>query len=476
MFALPELTCAICLAFVVGAASLVLATTATAHSLRGVEREYERLATIDGVTGLANRISLERHLHDRLCCTATAGNGLGVMFIDVDDFKNINDSLGHEAGDQVLRAISGRMRNALRPSDVVARYGGDEFVALISDVDEPRNLAQVARQLLESVTPAISVLERELFVTLSVGIAHSPADGTDVATLLKHADSAMYRAKEKGRNGFQFFATEMDAAAVERLEIGCSLWRALRERQFIVHYQPKRRVSDGRVSGFEALLRWDHPRLGILPPARFVPRAEHSGAIEPIGEWVLGAALGQLRNWHESEMFEGTVAVNISMRQLYNTDFPGIVRRALERERMDPAQLELEVTESMVSLNPEVAIRILRELSHLGVCISLDDFGTGQSSLEYVLRFPITKLKIDRAFTAGVGQSERASAIVRTIIVLARNLGFRVVAEGIETVEQRRFFENEGCDELQGFLLGLPMKADEATSLLSREGVGVAGD
>jgi diguanylate cyclase (GGDEF)-like protein len=434
---------------------------------QGLARRYEQLAKIDALTGLANRLEIEGLMGRRIAEAHASGRGLGVMFIDIDDFKDINDSLGHAAGDEVLKAVAERMSSVLRGGDAIARYSGDEFVVLVSDVSDPGALAHVATKLLEAASPVVRVLDNDIFVTLSIGIAHHPADGADAATLLRNADSAMYRAKEKGRNGFQYFAAEMNAAALEKLQMSSNLWRAIKRQEFVVHYQPKEDARHpGVIVGFEALVRWNHPDHGLLAPGRFIPHAEYSGAIEPLGEWVLSAALAQLRAWGPG--FEGNIAVNLSMRQLYNPTLPAAVRRELARHAIDPARLELEVTESMVSANPEVAARTLTELNRTGVSIALDDFGTGQSSLAYLMRFPIRTLKIDRSFTADVPASADACAIVRAIVALARSLRMRVVAEGVETPEQMAFLQREGCDEIQGFLLGAPMPPHVAGQLLER--------
>jgi diguanylate cyclase (GGDEF)-like protein len=423
---------------------------------------------VDLLTGLANRLEIEGRMRERLEEAGRSGRGLGVMFIDIDDFKNINDSLGHAAGDEVLKAVAERMSSLLRGGDLIARYSGDEFVVLVSDVADPGSLAHVATKLLEAASPVLRVQDNDIFVTLSIGIAHHPADGADAETLLSNADSAMYRAKEKGRNGFQYFAAEMNAAALEKLQMSSNLWRALKRTEFVVHYQPKEDARHaGLIVGFEALVRWNHPDHGLLAPGRFIPHAEYSGAIEPLGEWVLGAALAQLRAWGPA--FEGNIAVNLSMRQLYNPSLPAVVRRELARHAIDPCRLELEVTESMVSANPEVAARALTELHRMGVSIALDDFGTGQSSLAYLMRFPIRTLKIDHSFTSNVPACADSCAIVRAIVALARSLRLRVVAEGVETPEQKAFLQREGCDEIQGFLLGAPMPAHVATQLVEKD-------
>jgi diguanylate cyclase (GGDEF)-like protein len=437
-----------------------------ARQQRGLARRYEQLAKVDVLTGLPNRLEIENRMRERLALAQRLDEGLGVMFIDVDDFKNINDSLGHAAGDQILQVLAERMSAVLRDGDLIARYSGDEFVVLLSNISDAAPLASIATKLLDAVAPVVRVMDTDIFVTLSIGVAHFPSDGADAPTLLKHADAAMYRAKDKGRNGFQFFAAEMNAAAFEKLHMSSHLWHALQRNEFLVYYQPKADARNGDVAGFEALVRWNHPEQGILLPGRFIPHAEYSGAIEPLGELVLGAALAQLRAW--GPLFTGTMAVNLSMRQLYNPELPAMVRRSLARCGVAPERLELEITESMVSLNPEIAVRTLTELGKLGVSIALDDFGTGQSSLSYLLRFPIRTLKIDRSLTVDVPESANACAIARAIIALARSLNMRVVAEGIEQPGQQGFFQREGCDELQGYLLGAPLPAAEATDLLEK--------
>lgn len=433
-----------------------------ARRQRMLARQYEQLAKVDALTGLPNRLALEQSMHERLRMASRANQGLGVMFIDLDDFKNINDSLGHSAGDDVLREVARRMKRSIRDIDLLARYSGDEFVLLVSNIADPKDLAIISSKLLHAVSPVIPVMNNDIFVTLSIGIAFYPTDGDDGPTLMKHADSAMYRAKENGRNGFEFFATEMNTAAFEKLQMSSNLRHALVRNEFLVHYQPKADAWTGRIIGFEALVRWAHPEYGLLLPGRFIPHAEKTGAIEPLGEWVLRAALSQIGAWRDAGKFDGTIAVNLSMRQLYNADLPLMVLRALADHNVSAHQLELEVTESMVSHNPELAAQTLRELSRMGVSIAIDDFGTGQSSLTYLMNFPISTLKIDRSFTSGIAESENARSIVRAIIALAKSLHLRVVAEGVESAAQRAFLVEEGCDELQGYLIGQPLVAGEA--------------
>ena len=447
---------------VVGFALVALLAVRSARAHRRLARRYEALAKVDALTDLPNRLALEERMREKIAEARRLDRGLGVMFVDLDNFKNVNDSLGHRAGDHVLRTVAKRLSEALRHSDLVARYSGDEFVVLVGDAENARHLATIAAKLIEAVAPVMSVHDTDIFVTLSIGIAMFPFDGEDVPALLKHADSAMYRAKEKGRHGYEFFTAEMNQSAVERLHMSSSLRHALRRQEFLVHYQPKADARGQRIVGFEALVRWQHPQKGLLSPARFIPHAESSGAIEPLGEWVLEAALAQLREWRNGWGFEGTMAVNLSMRQLYNAQLPQAVARALTRHRIPPAMLELEVTESMMSANPEMAARTLHEIAALGVSIALDDFGTGQSSLSCLLRFPIRTLKVDRTFTRDVLESEDARAIVRAIIALAHSLRLRLVAEGVETEAHREFFQREGCDEIQGYLIAWPMPADEA--------------
>ena len=446
----------------VGFALVTLLAVRSARAHRSLAQRYETLAKVDALTDLPNRLALEQHMREVLAEARREGRGLGVMFVDLDNFKNVNDSLGHRAGDHVLRTVAKRLAEALRHSDLVARYSGDEFVVLVGDAENARHLGTVAAKLIEAVAPVMSVHSTDIFVTLSIGIAMFPLDGADAPTLLKHADSAMYRAKEKGRHGYEFFAAEMNQSAVERLQMSSSLRHALSRQEFLVHYQPKAEARGQRIVGFEALVRWQHPQKGLLSPAKFIPHAESSGAIEPLGEWVLDAALAQLGEWRSRCGFEGTMAVNLSMRQLYNADLPQAIAAALARHGIPAAMLELEVTESMVSTNPEMAARTLHEIAALGVSIALDDFGTGQSSLSCLLRFPIRTLKVDRTFTSDVLESEDARAIVRAIIALAHGLRLRLVAEGVESEDHRRFFQQEGCDEIQGYLIAWPMPADEA--------------
>jgi diguanylate cyclase (GGDEF)-like protein len=461
---------------VVGAIGLIVVSVLamkSARNQRRLARRYEQLANIDSLTGLCNRLAAERRMARAIKTCIETGVGMGAMFVDIDHFKNINDSLGHAVGDAVIREAAERMAGALRDQDLIARYSGDEFLILAPGTTDAADLAVVAHKLLKAVHPPIEAGGDEIFVTVSIGIAHYPTDGPDVETLLKHADLAMYRAKEMGRNGFQFFAREMNAAATERLHMTSSLWQGLRRNEFVVHYQPQTMVSDpGRILGLEALVRWNHPTRGMLAPGRFISHAESNGAVEPLGEWVLREALTQARRWRDDSLFEGTIAVNLSMRQLYNPALASAVTKILAETGITPDKLEFEITESMVSTNPDAAVRTLADLRRVGVSVALDDFGTGQSSLAHLLSFPINTLKIDRTFTADVPDRDEACAIVRAIIALAKSLRIRVVAEGVETDAQRRFLQVEGCDEVQGYLTGKPMTREEVSDVLARGKTG----
>ncbi len=446
-------------------ALLTLMATNAARRQRNLAAQFEQLSKVDVLTGIANRFSMTEAVR-RLTEGPQAGEPFGLLLIDIDNFKNVNDSLGHLAGDEVLKTLARRLTSAIRESDHIFRYSGDEFVVVIKKVRSTKQLGAVARKLIDAVSPMMNVHSNDVFSTVSIGIACYPIDGADEQSLLKHADSAMYRAKDGGRNGYRFYSDEMNAAADEKLRMSSNLRHALVRSEFLLHYQPRFSANTRRILGFEALLRWNHPAEGLLSPDRFISHAEQSGAIEQLGEWVLRAALSQLQAWTAADQFRGAMAVNLSLRQLYDPEFPAKVRKALADKSIEPHRLELEVTESMVSHDPAAAAAILRDFRQMGVSIAIDDFGTGQSTFSSLLQFPINTVKIDRSFVAGLPDGVQESAIVRAIVSLGRNLDMRIVAEGVEHEAQCRFLEKEHCDELQGFHLGRPLPPSEAGKLL----------
>src|SRR5712691_7553091 len=426
------------------------------------QEQLEYQANYDALTGLPNR----NLLHDRLKQSVFAQRfvrSIGVVFIDIDHFKFVNDSLGHSTGDKLLQKVAQRLTETVRDGDTVARLGGDEFILILNDQPGQEMIYRAMQRIINKVAEPINVDGQELMVTCSAGISLYPQDGPDVETLLKNADAAMYQAKEKGRNNFQFYTAEMNRQVSERLKTETSLRRALERDEFELYYQPRFNVGSGALVGCEALLRWQHPERGLLLPERFIALAEETGLIVPIGEWVLRSACDQARAWQKDGCAPIAVSVNLSMRQFRQEALANAIDDALRRSGLEPRLLEMELTESLIMHDTEVAIRILLRLREIGVDISVDDFGTGHSSLSYLTKLPISALKIDQSFVQDIEGSGRADEglVAQTIISLARNLKLKVVGEGVETAAQFEFLKKHDCDEAQGFHLGKPMPASE---------------
>ncbi|MDX1584835.1 MAG: EAL domain-containing protein, partial [Thermoanaerobaculia bacterium] len=382
-------------------------------------------------------------------------------------FKFINDTLGHSIGDALLQGVARRLRSITRGEDTVSRIGGDEFT-LISEVQNVEDASKIAEKILEVIARPFEIEGQELYVTTSVGIAIYPEDGSDEDTLLKSADGAMYRAKSLGRNNYQLCTAEMNEKAMERLSLERDLRGALDRQEFLLHYQPQVDLASGEIIGLEALLRWQHPKRGLVPPASFIPVAEDTRLIFDIGEWVLQKACEQVRDWQIAGLGNIRVAVNLSARQFQHRGLVSQIADILDRTALMPKLLELEITESMAVHNTEWSLKMIQELRSLGIRISMDDFGTGYSSLNYLRQFRIDTLKIDREFLLGVPTKKSSSTIVAAIIHMARGLDMRVIAEGVETESQRTFLEREGCDAIQGFVFSEPLPVEELTELLRR--------
>ncbi len=430
------------------------------------QSQLERQANYDELTGLANRNLFQDRLEQALIFSRRHDCGLAVIFIDLDNFKTINDSLGHDAGDALLPQVASRLAGAVREGDTVARQGGDEFVLLLTETREEKDVSMIAQKLLQAVSEPFEVGGRNLHITCSIGVASYPKDGEDRQVLLKNADAAMYRAKEIGRNNVQFFAEEMNVKAMERLMLENSLHQALERKEFLLHYQPQVDLRSGEIAGMEALVRWHHPELGLLSPARFIPVAEDSCLIIALGEWVLRTACAQNKAWQDAGLKPITVAVNLSARQFRQHDLVEMVTRVLRETGLDPAHLELEVTESLVMQNVEETIATLGRLKAMGIKLSIDDFGTGYSSLNYLKRFPVHTLKIDQSFVRDITTDPSDAAIAKTIISMAHELGLKVIAEGVETEEQKSFLCLRRCDEMQGYFFSRPVPAAEFESVL----------
>jgi diguanylate cyclase (GGDEF)-like protein len=389
------------------------------------------------------------------------------MFLDLDRFKMINDTLGHDTGDRFLQAIGIRLEECLRERDTVSRFGGDEFAIILEDMAQAEDAAPLASKILEAFGRPFEIGGHEYYVTTSIGISLYPSDGTDAQTLLKNADAAMYQAKELGKNTYQFYSADMGAHAIERLTLETSLRHALERNEFVLHYQPQVALADGRIVGVEALLRWQHPQLGLLAPAQFIGLAEETGTIVPIGQWVARAACRQAKLWDEAGLPPLRVAINVSARQFNEPSFVDGIAQLLAQTRFDAGRLELEITESVIMKNAQVTVARLQALHAMGVRFAVDDFGTGYSSLSYLRRFAVHTLKIDRSFIHDITADQGDAEIVKTIIAMARGLKLAVIAEGVETKEQLAFLRGHGCEAVQGYLLSRPLPADQIPRLLA---------
>jgi len=419
------------------------------------------LAHHDSLTTLSNRFSMENRLEQALATSRREDGQLAVLLIDMDRFKNINDTLGHHVGDKLLVEVACRLQASVRESDIVARLGGDEFVIVLTGMDAVRDAMSVGTKILGALGQPYTIEGQLLHSTPSIGISVFPGDGNDVATLLKHADAAMYHAKEHGRNNLSFFTADLTIDATLRMELERDLRAALAADKLEVHFQPQVRADTEKLRGFEALVRWPHPERGWIPPLQFIHIAEESGLIEPLGAWVMDRACRQLADWHAAGIGDVGMAINLSAYQLRSATLVEQVRATLQKYALAAEDIEIEITESVAMADPEQAIQRLRGLRDLGVQIAIDDFGIGYSSLSYLKRLPIQVLKIDRAFVSDIETDPNDAAICSATIAMAKSLGLRVVAEGVETAAQRDFLADLGCDYLQGYLFGRPVPAED---------------
>ena len=432
-----------------------------------LEERVNYLSLYDALTGLPNQNFFKSSCERELAAARRGDKGkLAALFLSVDRFKKIYETLGHEAGDKLLCEISRRLTQSVREDDTLAYFGGDEFALLlrrIGGAEEAIKLIQRAREVLK---PAFNLDGQELFITASLGISLSPDDGADLQTVLKNAAAALDRAKQQGGDQYQFYTADMNAAALKRLSLENDLRRALERAEFVLHYQPQASAETGQLTGMEALVRWQHPERGLVSPAEFIPVAEETGLIVPLGRWVLREACAQSRLWHDAGLASLRVAVNLSARQFEQPDLTEMIARVLAETGLQPGCLELELTESSVMRNADASARLLGELKQSGIHISIDDFGTGYSSLSYLNRFPIDKLKVDQSFVRGMLSNQSDAAIVRAVITLAHSLKLKVVAEGVETKEQLAFLHLLKCDEMQGYLFSRPLPAEAFERLL----------
>ena len=432
------------------------------------EERIRHQAYHDALTGLPNRASFTEHLEESMRRAKRAGWPLALLFLDLDLFKRVNDSLGHDAGDRLLRVAAERIRRSVREADMLFRMGGDEFTVLLEDVRGPEEAAMVATRVLEGIAEPLQLQHHEIAVTASIGIALYPRDDVVGERLVKSADTAMYRAKELGRNRYAFFAREMNERVESQMMIEQALRRALKSSEFVLHFQPRVSATSGRATGAEALLRWQHPEWGLVEPARFVPLLEETGLVVPVGAWVLDEACRQAAAWQTLGLPPLRVSVNLSSRQFRSEALFDAVSEALRASRLAPQLLELELTESLLVENVEHAMGVMGKLKAIGVAISIDDFGTGYSSLGYLKRFPIDSLKIDRSFVRDIATSPKDAAIVKAISALARSLGMGLIAEGVEEPWQVEFLRARHCTEMQGYLFSKPLSAEELPAALAR--------
>lgn len=447
---------------------LEISTARLSRSLAEANEELSHLVLHDNLTKLPNRLLLGDRLKQAVEHAEAGGNQVAVMFLDLDGFKGVNDSFGHQTGDQLLMQVAGRIRQAVRAQDTVARVGGDEFV-LVASVKQPRDAAALADELVRMIDEPVTIHGHDLLVTVSIGIALYPDDAHTPEDLLKFADTAMYRAKSLGRNQYCFFETSMKTNSASHLALLQDLRLALKRQEFELHYQPKFRAPAGPLTGVEALLRWRHPTRGLVMPDDFIPLAERTGQIVAIGEWVVDEACRQLADWRARGRTDLTMAVNISPVQFSHANFVPAVHGAMERHRIGADLLVLEITETTAMHDVEASLVTLQRLRELGVRISIDDFGTGYSSLLYLKRLPASELKIDRGFISDLKAGSEDAAIVSSIIALGETLNLNIVAEGVETGDQQALLTQLGCDSLQGYLLGRPAPAEDIEKIVIGE-------
>jgi len=426
-----------------------------------------QVAHYDNLTGLPNRSLLFDRLSHAINHARRYDHQLAVLFIDLDRFKFVNDTMGHEAGDVLLKTIAGRIRDCLRQSDTVARLGGDEFIAIIANLEDGMVAARISGKLIESLSAPVEIGGHVVSVSPSIGIALFPSDAENGDELIRLADVAMYQAKQTGGSAYQFYRPDLNSDALRRIGLGVALQRAIRNDELELHYQPQLDVAAGAVVGLEALVRWRHPERGLIPPDQFIPLAEELGLMVPMGDWILQDACRQLKAWHDRGLPRVRVAVNLSAHQFNRDSLQEHVLKWIEQSGLSAADIELELTESSVMRDPDATAKVLQGLNEAGVGLAIDDFGTGYSSLAYLKRFPLDVLKIDRSFVRDVTSDENDAAIVKTIIGLARHFNLRVVAEGVETAEHLDFLKANGCRFVQGFHIARPVPAEQIPALLA---------
>jgi diguanylate cyclase (GGDEF)-like protein len=428
---------------------------------RAARAKIHRLSNYDPLTGLANRELLREQLRIAISAAQRRHCFVGVLCINLDNFKAINTLLGNEAGDRLLQFVAGRIKLATRSGDTIGRTAGDEFGVVLDGLNGTEDAVLIAQRAIQAMEERFEIDGQEVFTSVSIGIAIHPLDGDDADSLLRNAMSAMQRAKEKGGNSYEFFTAEINKQAARRFEIETHLRRAIERSEFVLHYQPKVSLRTGQLIGAEALIRWQHPTRGVISPLEFIPLAEKSGLIVPIGEWVLQRACADMRRWDEMGLLEFPVSINLSLRQLRERDLGQSIAMALDAHGLPPSALELELTESSLADNVDLTANQLRELDALGIVISIDDFGTGYSSLSYLRQYPVRTLKVDRSFVRNLPDEPGDAAIARSVVALAGGLGIKSVAEGVETVDQLNFLIGTGYDAVQGYLISKPLAAED---------------
>lgn len=430
------------------------------EKLKEQKAVFEHLAHHDTLTGLPNRTLFYDRLEHAIARAKRTNTKLALLFLDLDYFKEINDSLGHHIGDKVLKIVAQRLQNELRISDTIARLGGDEFTILLEDVKQSTQVVDIALKLLLSLKASVHVEEHEIFLTVSIGISTFPEDGESVQTLVQNADAAMYGAKQDGRNTYRYYAKTMTQEALQRLTLETSMRHALENGEFLLYYQPQIDTQSQKLVGMEALIRWYHPEQGLISPSLFIPLAEMTQFIIPLGEWIFKTACKQARSWHDAGFDPGRISVNFSANQLRHQSVIPMITQTLEESGCRPEWVELEITESYTMQNPEQSVLLLEQIKAIGMTLAIDDFGTGYSSLSYLKRLPIDKLKIDRSFIKDIPECKEDETITKTIISMAKSLELSLIAEGVETDEQQSFLQQSGCHVMQGFLYCKPMPAE----------------
>jgi diguanylate cyclase (GGDEF)-like protein len=434
--------------------------------MKNSQRRIERMAFYDTLTDLANRRLFYDRLGHAVSHATRSGTLAALLYLDLDQFKRVNDTLGHEMGDVLLQEVATRLSHCVRQVDTVGRPGGDEFTILLTDIKTPSDAGYVAEKILETLAKPINISGHQLVITTSIGITIIPDDGTESNALMKNADLAMYRAKEHGRNNYQYYSEEMNTNAVHRLRLEYEMRRALERQEFVLYYQPKIRLTDQQVTGVECLIRWQHPERGLLSPVEFIDVAEETGAIVDIGSWVIAEACRAGRAMVKQTGREFEIAINISPRQFKDPNLVNNIRKALRETGLNPSTLEVEITETMLMGDIEAANQTVQRLHELGVKLAIDDFGTGYSSLNYLKKFPIDTVKVDRSFIMDIPVSSDDMAITSAVIAMAHRLNMAVVAEGVETREQLEFLQEHGCEYAQGYLFSKPLPLSNVKSML----------